>query len=87
MAKTYRSSSLDVDFGHANEGFVEVLDRLGGIFGRLVTDISNTPRGEVLHIRYGEFGEMLPYIFVGKLGRQTAHKDARGFGRIHGCAV
>lgn len=78
MRGTYRSGHLDVDFGHTDEGFVEVLDGLGSIFGRLVADITNTTSGKIFHVRDWEFPKMLPNVIFGKLGRETAHEDAGG---------
>lgn len=66
---------------HADEGLVEVFDRLRGILRRLVSDVANAPRGKIPHIGNWKLCKVFPDVFLCEFRRETTHEDARG---IHG---
>jgi hypothetical protein len=73
----YWSRNLGVDLGEVDEGLVEVLDGLGGVFGRLVSDIAYAPMGEEFDVGYGILGKVLAHIVLGESRWQSAHEYAR----------
>jgi hypothetical protein len=79
----YRSCDLNIDLCEVDEGLVEVLDSLGGVFGRLVTDITYAAVREESDVGDGEFAKVLTHVVFSEPRGQAAHKDPR---RLHGCA-
>lgn len=76
LRKTYWSGRFDRDLRHANIRLVEVLDSLGGDFGRLVADIANPSLGDQLDV--GDFavvcGKVFAEIRLCDVGRKTPDK-------------
>jgi hypothetical protein len=69
---------------HADEGLVEVFDRFGRVFRRLVADITDAPGGKVFHVCYRILGEVFPDIILSEFWWQATNKDTR---RLHSCIV
>lgn len=80
---TYRSGELDGNLRHADKSPVEVLDRLGSILGRLVTDIAYPSLGKESGVCDGVSPKMFLKVVLIHSRRKTSHKDA---GRLFFCS-
>lgn len=76
---SHRSSYLNRYSRHADEGLVEVLDRLNSVIFRLVPDISYPSVWYELCVSDGVLCcEMFPEVAIAQRRGETSHEDAGG---------
>lgn len=73
---SYRSRNLGVDAGEVDEGLVEVLDGLCGVFRRLVADIANAAVREDLDVGDRKLCKVRAHFLFCECRRQSAHEYA-----------